>query len=172
MIIWINGSFGSGKTTLSKALKEHIPNSIIYDPEQIGCIIHRTVPESREIDFQNFSMWRRLAVEFAKEFEIQFNKNLIVPMTLIVPEYQNEIFKSLAASKNGFYHFYLDIQEKLLRERISNQKDMSEKTNKWRLDQVDRCLKAKATMPKDTIFIDSGKLLPEALVAEVKNYIK
>ena len=32
MIIWINGSFGVGKTTIAEKLKEKIRNSILYDP--------------------------------------------------------------------------------------------------------------------------------------------
>ncbi len=172
MIIWINGSFGAGKTTLSKVLLDHIPDSIIYDPEQVGFVIHRAVPESREIDFQTFAIWRRLVIDFAKGFQTQFDKNLIIPMTLVVPEYQRQIFKALYDTKNGFHHFYLDIEESLLRERISNQKDMSEETNNWRLAQVERCLKAKSTMPDDTIFLNSGMLTPEKLAVRVKRCIK
>lgn len=36
MIIWINGSFGVGKTTIAERLKDKIRESIIYDPEEIG----------------------------------------------------------------------------------------------------------------------------------------
>ena len=39
MIIWINGAFGSGKTTTAIALKRKLPNSFIYDPENIGQFI-------------------------------------------------------------------------------------------------------------------------------------
>lgn len=36
MIIWINGSFGIGKTTISYELNKKIINSFIYDPEMAG----------------------------------------------------------------------------------------------------------------------------------------
>ncbi|MCW6093420.1 hypothetical protein LAV60_09570 [Clostridium sporogenes] len=36
MIIWINGSFGIGKTTISNELNKKIINSFIYDPEMAG----------------------------------------------------------------------------------------------------------------------------------------
>jgi type IV secretory pathway ATPase VirB11/archaellum biosynthesis ATPase len=38
MIIMINGAFGSGKTSAANTLLPLIPNSMIYDPEEIGYI--------------------------------------------------------------------------------------------------------------------------------------
>ena len=171
MIIWLNGAFGSGKTTLSKALLEHIPNSIIYDPEEVGFIIHRAVPDSRKTDFQEFDMWRRLVVQFAIEFDSQFDRHLIVPMTLVVPEFRKEIFEALSKIRGGFHHFFLDIEEDLLRKRIANQKEMSDETNRWRLAQVDRCLNARSGMSEGTVFLNSGKCTPEELVNLIKEAI-
>ena len=36
MIIWINGSFGVGKTSTAELLKNELDKSVIYDPEEIG----------------------------------------------------------------------------------------------------------------------------------------
>ena len=36
MIIWINGAFGSGKTTCANILQKQLPNAFLYDPEQAG----------------------------------------------------------------------------------------------------------------------------------------
>lgn len=36
MIIWLNGAYGSGKTTIAELLHECISPSWIYDPEEIG----------------------------------------------------------------------------------------------------------------------------------------
>ena len=36
MIMWINGAFGSGKTSCEYELKKQIWNSYVYDPENIG----------------------------------------------------------------------------------------------------------------------------------------
>ncbi len=36
MIIWLNGSFGSGKSTIATRLNNILNKSIIYDPEIIG----------------------------------------------------------------------------------------------------------------------------------------
>ncbi|MGH2233506.1 adenylyl-sulfate kinase, partial [Enterococcus faecalis] len=36
MIIWLNGAFGAGKTTIADELQQKLLNAIIYDPEIIG----------------------------------------------------------------------------------------------------------------------------------------
>ena len=36
MIVWINGAFASGKTTLVKELRSRRPNAVVFDPEHIG----------------------------------------------------------------------------------------------------------------------------------------
>ena len=44
MIIWINGPFGAGKTTLAKRLRDRRSKSLILDPEEIGFVVKETVP--------------------------------------------------------------------------------------------------------------------------------
>ncbi|MBQ9717880.1 MAG: tunicamycin resistance protein, partial [Clostridia bacterium] len=36
MILWINGTFGSGKTQTAAELHRRIPDSFVYDPENVG----------------------------------------------------------------------------------------------------------------------------------------
>lgn len=177
MIIWINGPFGGGKTTLANALMNLIPNSIIFDPEQIGFIIHKTVPESRSEDFQNFPMWREHVILFIKNFEKQFGKNLIIPMTLVNPEYINEIHTSLKSNTSKFYHYFLNIDETTLKNRITEQimvplnAERDQEIRQWRLDQVTRCLEAARSMPKDTVFLDSGLSSPNELAQKILSTI-
>lgn len=178
MIIWINGSFGAGKTTLSEALLRKLPNSIIFDPEDIGFLIHKMVPESRSEDFQNFPMWREHAILFARSLIRQFGKDLIIPMTLVNPDYLIEIHKSLKADDPKFFHFYLNIEEAILRKRITDQVIVATSPEKdreilqWRLDQVTRCLAAIPTLPSDTIFLSSGILNPDELLENVLSVLE
>ncbi|CAI7663318.1 unnamed protein product [Penicillium discolor] len=59
MIVMINGAFGSGKTSAAKMLQPLINNSMIYDPEEIGYMIRKLIPEEyreeneRTDDFQD-----------------------------------------------------------------------------------------------------------------------
>jgi hypothetical protein len=36
MIIWINGAFGAGKTTLAEELQRRLPEAMPFDPEYVG----------------------------------------------------------------------------------------------------------------------------------------
>jgi hypothetical protein len=161
MIVWINGAFGSGKTSLAQELYKLLPDSMIYDPEQIGIIIHKSIPECRNVDFQNFGMWRKLVIEFAAGFQKEFEKSLIIPMTLVVPEFIEEIFSKLAGIDSSFFHFYINIEKATLQSRITNQimvpndRKQDENIRKWRLQQIDRCLESRSKMPLNTRCISS-----------------
>lgn len=38
MIVWVNGAFGSGKTTLVDELRERRPEALVYDPVMVGYV--------------------------------------------------------------------------------------------------------------------------------------
>lgn len=173
MIIWINGSFGAGKTTLADTLLKKMPNAIIFDPEHIGFLIHKMVPESRAEDFQNFPMWRNQVILFAQNLIEQFKKDLIIPMTLVNPHYIDEIHQSLKSKYSKFFHFFLEIDEETLRNRITkqvlvaNSPEKDQEVRQWRLDQVSRCINAVPNLPEVTIFLNSGKLDANQLSDEI-----
>ncbi len=176
MIIWINGPFGSGKTTLSEKLKDSIDNAIVFDPEHVGFLIHRFVPEARNTDFQKFSMWRRLVVSFILEFQAEFKKDLIIPMTLVEPLFLDKIYSALENAGQKIHHFFLNVEEPTLRERITKQVMSNDVTKdneirKWRLDQVSRCLAATKLMPPSTVFLNSGENSPDELLKKILNLL-
>lgn len=43
MIIWINGAFGGGKTTLAEELQRRLPHAILFDPEYVGYLLVKWV---------------------------------------------------------------------------------------------------------------------------------
>ena len=45
MILWINGAFGSGKTTTAYELHRRLkPLSYVYDPENVGYFLRKNEP--------------------------------------------------------------------------------------------------------------------------------
>lgn len=64
MIIWINGAFGAGKTQTAYELHRRLPDSYVYDPENIGYFIRKNLPPALcEGDFQDYPMWRERTIE-------------------------------------------------------------------------------------------------------------
>jgi hypothetical protein len=64
MIIWINGAFGAGKTTLAEELSRHFPEAVLFDPEYVGYLLRHWVPVPTG-DFQDLPSWRELVIATA-----------------------------------------------------------------------------------------------------------
>lgn len=55
MIIWLNGSFGVGKTMVATNLNKNLNRSIIYDSELIGTFLMDNLPIKKN-DFQDYEL--------------------------------------------------------------------------------------------------------------------
>lgn len=173
MIIWVNGPFGAGKTTLVEELSKRLDTAMTVDPELLGFVLRRMVPPPPTGDFQDLPIWRKLTVRTLQEIRREYDRPLLVPMTLVVPNYLDEIFGSLRMAGEEIRHFFLSLDAALLRTRIENQimvPDDPERdagVRQQRLDQVERCLAARGEMPPGTVFLNSGMHGPFALADQV-----
>lgn len=95
MIIWINGPFGAGKTTLVEELAKRLDTAITVDPELLEYMLRSVVPPSPSGDFQDLPIWRTLTVRTLQEIRREYARPLLVPLTLVEPQYVDEIFGSL-----------------------------------------------------------------------------
>jgi hypothetical protein len=108
MIIWINGAFGSGKTSAAFELNRRLENSFVYDPENVGFFIRRNFPsEFSKGDFQDIPLWREMNYKLIKLLTEKYGGTLIVPMTLVNPEYYDEIIGRLEKDGVHIRHFIL-----------------------------------------------------------------
>jgi len=64
MVIFINGSFGIGKTTVARLLVRQLPRSVLFDPEPVGLILSRLRAPwpARRATFQDLSAWRTTSI--------------------------------------------------------------------------------------------------------------
>ena len=119
MIIWLNGAWGSGKTTTAMELYKRLPGSMIYDPEEAGFFINKVLPkELHQSDFQDFKEWREINVQLLKKLANDFDGDIIVPMTLINSLYVEEIIGELSQSNVEIYHFILETTPQTLNQRL------------------------------------------------------
>lgn len=145
MIIMINGAFGSGKTTTANKLLPLIPNSMIFDPEEIGYMLRNIIPEAirlnveRTDDFQDIELWKVLTVQIAEELQQQYNKHLIVPMTLYKPHIFEYIVHGFQRMDKNVHHFCLIASEDTIHERLIRRGD---EAGGWTFQQTVKCVQA------------------------------
>lgn len=62
MIIWLNGTFGCGKTSTAAELHPLVPSSRVFDPETVGYMLQPNLADHPISDFQHWPPWRPLVV--------------------------------------------------------------------------------------------------------------
>ena len=102
-VIWINGAFGSGKTTAAKLLAQKVPGAVIVDPEEIGALLRPVLqPVVPVHDFQEWPAWRKLVSStlnaVLRELPEDGPKTIVVPQTVTVEDYWSEITSDLDPS--------------------------------------------------------------------------
>lgn len=141
----INGSFGAGKTTAANNLNSILPNSMIFDPEEVGCMLRKTVAKEvwedleRTDDFQDLDLWKILVVNVGREIKNKYKRNLIVPMTLYKLNNFEYIVNGFKSFDNEVNHFCLVASEDIIHERLKLRGDQ---VGGWSFQQAAKCMKA------------------------------
>jgi len=99
MFVLINGSFGIGKTTLTRRLSLEVPGTVISDPEDVGFVLRRLPPilfglKRQPDDYQDIALWHRLIVVQARLRHIG-SRVVLVPMTFTDRDYFGALEASL-----------------------------------------------------------------------------
>jgi hypothetical protein len=95
MLIWINGTFGVGKTQAAHELQRRLPGSIVSDPELPGLGIQRMYPPRLRVDFQHTPWWAQLITEVLADLTAKHPGHIIVPMTLADPARHGQVMDGL-----------------------------------------------------------------------------
>jgi AAA domain len=171
VIVWVNGGFGAGKTTLAGELHRRLPDAVVYDPEDVGLMLWKWMRPNG--DFQHLPSWRELVVATALSLRTHHADTLIVPMSLIRDAYRAEILGGLADAGEEVLHVFLEADAGVLRERL-NARVTDPRYSEW--DQaarelgmpgVDEMVAAAARQPAGTLLLRSDRLTPAELADEV-----
>lgn len=172
MIVWINGAFGAGKTTLAEVLHDRLPDALAFDPEYVGFLLRRWVP-GPVADFQDIPLWRRLTAEFALGLCGDYQRPLIVPMTLVDATYRDEVFGLIGQAGLDLLHVFLDVPADELRRRIDGQVlvpddlERDAQAREFRIGNIDRCVAARSELSPGTLVLRGDLLTPEQLADRV-----
>lgn len=176
MILWLNGAFGAGKTQAAYELLRRTDRSVLCDPEEVGYGLHRMVPRGVRGDFQDLPAWRlgvrdQLATaDSSREYDL-----VVVPMTLVHPDYRAEILNHLAARGHDIRHVVLTARPSTLRHRLRGRAvALVGRGESWALAQVGRCVAAlddDEVVGPDAIRIDSDRLSHDEVVEAVADAV-
>lgn len=178
MIIWLNGTFGVGKTTTARGVVGHLPCARIFDPEEVGYMLAQVMVHEPVDDFQDRPLWRALVVKNATGIVEYAKGTLVVPMTVLRQEYAQEIFSGLAGEKIPYLHVLLHAEEEELRRRIAESDEhpgnpaASEGTRKWRYAKLEAYRDAFGWLAADAHVVDTTFSAPEQVVQDVLAIVK
>jgi len=171
VIIWLNGGFGAGKTTLAAELHRRVPEAVVYDPEDVGIMLWKWMPPND--DFQHLPSWRELVVATALSLRRHHADTLIVPMAVLRDAYRAEILGGLADASEEVLHVFLEAEAGVLRERLNarvgvpGNPERNQSARDWALSRVDAAVVAAARQPNGTLRLRSDRLTPAELADEV-----
>ncbi len=166
MILFINGAFGVGKTTVAELLVKRIPNSLLYDAEEVGYFLQKILkPIDNPDDFQHLPMWRTLTVTTAQLLRLTYGRTLIMPMTIWHEPYFHEVMTGLRQVEPHLFHLCLTATAKTIRKRLRGRL-MMPKAYAWCLQRVGPCVTAFQS-PAFAIQIATDEKTPDELVAEI-----
>jgi tRNA uridine 5-carbamoylmethylation protein Kti12 len=123
MIVLINGSFGVGKTTVAKILRNSLTGSAIYNPECAGSILMR-VPKWIELkrtganDFQHIQLWRKSTIAGIRLYRCFVTSAVIVPMTFTHRGYFDEVVMGIRSFDSQLRVFCLKASLNTVKTRL------------------------------------------------------
>ena len=119
MIVWINGTFGVGKTQTAHELRRRLGHGWVADPELVGFGLHRMLPRALRRDFQDEPAWRLGVRDALHRLDADGSAQpVIVPMTLVVDTYADEILGWLRAAGHDVRHVTLAASPETVRRRL------------------------------------------------------
>ena len=144
MLLWINGPFGGGKTHTAHELHRRLPGSVVSDPETLGTGMLRMLPRDKRRDFQDFPSWRQGLYEVLSHLLDQHTAGgpVIVPMTVVVPQYFDETVGRLRADGYDVRHFSLLARRETVLRRLQGRGLRGLRSEQFAAGRVDECLAA------------------------------
>jgi hypothetical protein len=142
VIIWLNGTFGVGKTSTADRLAALIPDGRVFDPETVGAMLRANLADRPVPDFQDWPAWPPLVAAALIEITRMTGQNVIAPQTVLKREHLDQVLVPLRVAGLEVFQVLLDADEAVLRSRIEG----SDEAMAWRLDHLDEYKAARSWM--------------------------
>jgi hypothetical protein len=165
VIIWVNGTFGAGKTTTARLLAGRLANARHFDPEQVGYLLMRTLEDHEFRDFQDLAPWRELVPVFTEKIARFTGQHLIAVQTVLREDYWQEITAGFERTPLEVFHVLLHVDSDVLAERIKAD-EVEAGACQWRLDHISAYETARPWMESAADLVIDATHLPASEAAE------
>jgi hypothetical protein len=169
VVIWLNGPFGVGKTTVATLLAARVPPFGVHDPERFGALLQRTIGLVRPGDFQQLHLWR-LGTIRAVARRSAGGRGVIVPMTVLDPAIRTELLDGLRRRGRDVLHVTLHASPAVLAERIEQDTD-DPGARAWRTRQLARYEELGPQLAEHGPVVDTDGLSPDEVMSRVRGLI-
>jgi hypothetical protein len=166
MIVWLNGTFGVGKTTTSKKLTALLPGARIFDSESVGSMLQPVLTDIPVRDFQDHPPWRTLVVQTATQLLRYVGGILVVPQSVLVRSYWAELAAGLAEAGVPVRHFVLHADPAELTRRIEHDSQEAG-ARQWRLDHIADYTAALPWLREEGRVVDTAGVTPEDVARQI-----
>jgi chloramphenicol 3-O-phosphotransferase len=168
VIIFLNGSFGVGKTSVASVLKRYL-RAAIYNPEITGGVILRLpnwlrLTNQNSGDYQDMPLWRNATVRGIRLVRA-LSPVVIVPMAFSNRAYLGEIMDKVRGIDPDVQHFCLVAPLEIVEARLRKRGD-APKHLEWQLRRAKVCCEAHKS-PEFAIRIEAVDRDPEAIAREI-----
>lgn len=139
MILWINGPYGVGKSALAKELHRRNPRSFVFDAEAVGNAVRDNLPAElfRGYIFERYPLWFDTCAKLLTQIAGQYNGDIYVPMTLVMPDSFEKIEAPLKKQGLPILHILLESSREIIHDRILAR---GETEDCWCMRHIDLCL--------------------------------
>lgn len=167
MIVWVNGTFGVGKTTTAAAIGDQT-DWRMFDPEHVGYLLAHNLKDFEFDDFQDLAPWRTLVPLVADEIH-RFTASSVTMavQSVLSEEYWNQLSDGFRRRSTPVMHVVLDCDEGELRRRIEAD-EIEHEALQWRLDHIPRFRQARPwLMASADLVVDTTDLDPTEVAARI-----
>jgi hypothetical protein len=164
VIIWLNGTFGAGKTTTARQLAGLLANARPFDPELVGYLLMEALDDHEFRDFQDLPPWRELVPVFTEKIAAFTGQRLIAAQTVLREDYWRELTEGFRRTPLDIFHVLLHVDSDVLAARIKAD-EIDAKACQWRLDHISDYERSRPWMESAADFVIDTTDLPAADVA-------
>lgn len=169
MILWLNGSFGAGKTTVAYELQKRLEKAFVYDPENMGYFLRKNAPEEcRTPDFQDVPLWRDFNYETLKWIAGTYPGVIIAPMTLNRGQYFDEIIGRLKKDGVPVCHVILWAGRETLLKRLKKRSLGRLPREEFAVQAIEKSLDFFAARPEEEKIVTDDLTVDQVVEAVAK----